>query len=145
MIKIISVGKIKENYLAKICDDYVKKINKYHPIQVIEVPFKNDLQKEGELILKHIKEKEEVFLLAISGKSFNSEQFSELIDRTFVKNSNITLIIGGSNGVSEKIKKLAKQQISFSKMTFPHQMFRLILFEQIYRGFKILNNEPYHK
>ncbi len=145
MIKIISVGKIKENYLAKICDGYVKKINKYHPIKVIEVPFKNDLKKEKEAILKNIKEKETVFLLAISGKSFSSEQFSELLDNCFIKNSNITLIIGGSNGVDDEIKKLAKQQISFSKMTFPHQMFRLILFEQIYRAFKILNNEPYHK
>ncbi len=145
MIKIISVGKIKESYLQKACEAYQKRIAKYHLLKVIEIPFKDNLVKERDLILKNINDKDFVLLLAISGIQISSEELSELIEKTFINHPNITLIIGGSNGVHEDIKKIAKKQISFSKMTFPHQMFRLILFEQIYRAFKIINNEKYHK
>ena len=103
------------------------------------------LEKEKDLILKNIKSKDNIIILDILGKELDSVEFSNLIEKELSLNSNITFIIGSSNGLHADIKKLTNFKISFSKMTFPHQLFRIILLEQIYRSFRILNNEAYHK
>ena len=151
MIKIICVGKIKENFYKEAEKEYLKRLSKYTKIDIVEIPDQNDqdinyaLTKEKDLILKNIKDKDNIIILDIKGKDYTSEGFSNFINDELTYNSNITFIIGSSNGLSDEIKKLASKSISFSKMTFPHQLFRIILLEQIYRGFKIINNESYHK
>ena len=125
MIKIICVGKIKEKYLKDAIEEYKKRITKYSKIEIIEVPDQTDniLTKEKNLILKHLNQKDYIITLAIEGKSITSTEFATKIDNIFITHPNI----------------------SFSKMTFPHQLFRVLLLEQIYRCFKINNNESYHK
>lgn len=151
MIKIICVGKIKENFYKEAEKEYLKRLSKYTKIDLVEIPDQNDqdinyaLDKEKDLIIKSIKDKDNIIILDIKGNEYTSEEFSNFINSELTYNSNITFIIGSSNGLSEEIKKLASKSISFSKMTFPHQLFRIILLEQIYRGFKIINNESYHK
>lgn len=152
MIKILCVGKIKEKYLVDAIDEYKKRISKYTKLEIIEI---NDettnnpnvtLQKEKEKILNHINKKDYNIILDINGKMLNSVELSNKIDNIFTtQNSNITFIIGGSCGLHEEIKQIADYSLSFSKLTFPHQLFRILLLEQIYRSFKILNNETYHK
>lgn len=144
MIKIICVGKIKENYIKEGIIDYQKRISKYHKIEIIEVMDSN-IEEERNRILKYIDNKDYLITLDIEGNSINSLELADKIDKTFITNSNITFIIGGSNGIHKDIKDLSNYSLSFSKLTFPHQLFRLILLEQIYRCFKILNNETYHK
>ena len=104
-----------------------------------------NIDKEKEFILRHINKKDYIITLEIEGNQVDSLKFADLIDKTMITNSNITFIIGGSYGLHDDIKKLADYKLSFSKMTFPHQLFRVILLEQIYRCFKIINNETYHK
>lgn len=151
MIKIICIGKVKENYLKGAIVEYIKRINKYTKIEIIEL---NDLdklnvddilKKEGESILKKIKEKDYVITLEIEGLKMNSNQLAWKIDNILTINSNIDFVIGGSYGLSEAVKKRSNLKLSFSDLTFPHQLFRVILLEQIYRSFKIINNEAYHK
>ena len=144
MIKIICVGKVKEKYLRDGIDDYLKRITKYHKIELIEI---NDsyIEDEAKGIFKYINPKDYVITLEIEGNMINSKELSNIIDKTFITNSNIDFIIGGSDGLSNSIKNISDYKLSFSKFTFPHQLFRLILLEQIYRSFKILNNETYHK
>jgi len=144
MIKIICVGKIKEKYLKDGIDDYLKRLSKYHKINIIELADTNIIE-EGNEIIKHIDSKDYVISLAIEGNNLSSIELSEKIDKTFITNSCITFIIGGSNGIREDIKGKSNYLLSFSKLTYPHGLFRLILLEQIYRSFKILNNESYHK
>ena len=144
MIKIICVGKVKEKYLRDMIDDYIKRISKYHKIEIIELTDSN-INKEKEELLRVINTKDYNIVMDIDGNNLSSKEFAEKIDKTFLINSNITFIIGGSDGVSPEIKELANYRLSFSKLTFPHQLFRGILLEQIYRAFKILNNESYHK
>ena len=144
MIKIICVGKVKEKYLRDMIDDYIKRISKYHKIEIIEL-IDSNINKEKEELLKVINTKDYNIVMDIDGNNLSSIEFAEKIDKTFLINSNITFIIGGSDGVSQEIKKLANYRLSFSRLTFPHQLFRGILLEQIYRAFKILNNESYHK
>ena len=144
MIKIISIGKIKEKYLKDGIEDYLKRITKYHKIHLIELPDSN-IDSEGNEIIKYLNNKDYIISLAIEGTNLSSEELSKKIDNIFITNPNITFIIGGSNGIREDIKKRSNYLLSFSKMTFPHGLFRLILLEQIYRSFKILNNETYHK
>ena len=144
MIKIICVGKVKEKYLRDMIDDYIKRISKYHKIEIIELADSN-INKEKEELLRVINTKDYNIVMDIDGNNLSSREFAEKIDKTFLINSNITFIIGGSDGVSPEIKELANYRLSFSKLTFPHQLFRCILLEQIYRAFKILNNESYHK
>lgn len=144
MIKIISIGKIKENYLKEAINDYQKRINKYHKLEIIEIEDDNIIN-EKDRILKHINKKDYLIALDIQGIELTSIELSKKIDNIFINNSNITFIIGGSNGIHDSIKNIVNYKLSFSKMTFPHQLFRLILLEQIYRSFKILNNETYHK
>ena len=144
MIKIICVGSLKEQYLKDLVNDYHKRINKYHKLEIIEVK-DSDILEEGNLILKNIKQNEYIICLSINGKDYDTLSFTDTIDKTMQINSNITFVIGGSNGISNKVIERSDKQISFSKLTFPHGLFRGILIEQIYRSFKILNNESYHK
>ena len=144
MIKVICVGKLKEKYLTDACLEYKKRISKYTNIEIIELKDSN-IEKEKEEILKHIDKKDYIITLQIDGESIDSVELSKKIDKVFISNPNITFIIGGSDGLDEEIKKLSNYSLSFSKLTFPHQLFRVMLLEQIYRSFKILNNETYHK
>lgn len=145
MIKIICLGKIKENYLNELIHDYESRINRYHKLEIIELKDEDNVTKEEQSILSHINSKDFVITLEIEGKELSSIEFAKLIDTTFISHSNITFIIGSSLGLSEEVKKRSNYALSFSKMTYPHGLFRGILLEQIYRSFKILNNETYHK
>lgn len=151
MIKIICFGKIKEPYLKEALKDYEKRLSKYTRLSIIELndePDKNKevaLKKEKETLLKVLTKKDNLIILDINSKSYNSKEFAANLNKELVLNNNITFLIGSSNGLNEEIKKLTTKKISFSQLTFPHGLFRLILLEQIYRSFKILNNESYHK
>ena len=145
MIKIICLGKIKEEYLKKLISDYQKRISRYHRIEIIELNDSNDLKKEANDILNHISNQEYVIALDITGNTLSSIELAQKIDKTFLNHSTITFIIGSSYGLDESIKKRADYRLSFSQLTFPHGLFRGILLEQIYRSFKIINNESYHK
>lgn len=150
MIKIICVGKIKEKYLKEAIFDYQKRISKYTKIELIELPdydfdIKKTLSKEKDNILKVIKPNDYNILLDLDGKSFTSLEFAFKLLNLREKYPNINFIIGGSFGVDTAIKEKCQERISFSKLTFPHQLFRVIFLEQIYRSFKIINNEEYHK
>ena len=144
MIKIICIGKIKEKFYRDSIEEYMKRLSKYHKVEIIELPDSN-IKQEKELILKKIDSKDYIITMEIEGKQLTSKELSEMIDKTFLNYSNITFIIGGSDGLDDEIKNLSNYKLSFSKLTFPHQLFRVILLEQIYRSFKILNNETYHK
>ena len=145
MIKIICVGKIKENYLNELIDDYLKRISKYHKIEIIEVKDSDNLKIETDNLLKVINQKDYNIALCLDGKTFDSVDLAHHIDNLFTHNSTLSFIIGGSNGLSDDIIKMCKEQISFGSLTFPHGLFRGVLLEQIYRSFKINNNERYHK
>ena len=151
MIKIITVGKLKESYLKEAEQEYLKRISKYTNIEIIEVEdSKIDqeniaLEEEKDKILKHLTGKEYLITLEIKGKELSSVEFAGKIDKTLISNSNITFIIGGSYGIHLSILEKTNYSLSFSKMTFPHQLFRILLLEQIFRSYKILNNEKYHK
>lgn len=144
MIKLICVGKIKEKYLTDGINDYFKRINKYHKFEIIEV--EDSIPSIEEIkIMKYIDNRDYVITLEIEGKSLSSPEFADKLDKTFISNSNITFVIGGSYGLSDNIKNRSNYKLSFSNMTFPHGLFRLIFLEQLYRCFKIINNETYHK
>lgn len=151
MIKVICVGKIKERYLIDAVNEYQKRLSKYTKLMIVEVSDIDNpnidivLNKEKELIKKYIEEKDYVITLEIEGNMLSSEELAGKIDNTFNTNSNITFIIGGSYGLHQEIKDRSNYKLSFSKLTFPHQLFRVNLLEQIYRAFKINNNESYHK
>ena len=145
MIKIICLGKLKEKYLKEAQQEYFKRIHKYSKIEIIELQDLDNLQKEKELIEKYIGDRDYVITLEIEGKSISSEELAKKIESIYNTNSTITFIIGSSLGLHEDIKKRSNYKLSFSKLTFPHQLFRIILLEQIYRIFKINNNETYHK
>lgn len=157
-ISIISVGKLKEKYLKEGIEEYKKRLSRYCTIEIIEVPdekapenlsIKEEEQvkeKEGQAILKHIKDNTYVIALDIKGKMLSSEELSELLgELALTGNSTIAFVIGGSLGLSKEVLQRANYKLSFSKMTFPHQLMRLILLEQVYRGYRILKGEPYHK
>ena len=150
MIKIIAVGKLKESYFREAVEEYLKRLSKYTKIEIMEVPDENydivkTLEKEKDSILKHISDKDYVITLEIEGKEMTSIELSNKINDTLINNSDITFIIGGSYGLHNIIKERSNYRLSFSKMTFPHQLFRIMLLEQLYRSYKILNNETYHK
>ena len=145
MIKIICVGKLKENYLIDLLNDYKSRINKYHHIEIIELKDSN-INDESKEIIKYINNNDYIISMDIKGKKYNSIEFKNKIESLFNNSiSNITFIIGGSDGINNIIKEKSNELISFSDMTFPHGLFRGILLEQIYRSFKIMNNESYHK
>ena len=157
-ISIVTVGKLKEKYLKQGIEEYLKRLGSYAKVEVIEVPDEKApeelsetemiqvKQKEGERILAKIGLDTYVIALAINGKLKSSEELADTLDKlaTYGK-SKIAFVIGGSLGVSDEVLKRADEQLSFSKMTFPHQLMRLILVEQIYRAFRINRGEPYHK
>lgn len=151
MIKIICVGKLKEKYWKDAVLEYSKRISKYTKIEVIEVSDYNSndintiLVQEKNDIVKYIGDRDFVITMEIEGKQLDSVELAKKIDSIYLNYSNITFIIGGSYGMHDEIKKRSNYALSFSKMTFPHQMFRIMLLEQIYRCYKILNNESYHK
>lgn len=151
MIKIICIGKLKESYWQSAANEYLKRLTKYTKIQIIECPdydrmdIGKILEKEKNEILKHVSEKDYIITMEIDGKIMDSISFSYYIEQKQASYGNICFIIGGSYGLHQEIKNIRKEALSFSKMTFPHQLFRIILLEQIYRGYKIKNNETYHK
>lgn len=151
MIKIITVGSIKEKYLKEAVLEYKKRLSKYSNIEIIEVKDEGLVEKEkailleGEKIKKHISSRDYIITLEINGQELTSVEFSNKLDKILIENSNIAFIIGGSYGLSKEITTLSRLHLSFSKMTFPHQLFRVLLLEQFYRAFKIKNNESYHK
>ncbi|NLL19561.1 MAG: 23S rRNA (pseudouridine(1915)-N(3))-methyltransferase RlmH [Clostridia bacterium] len=157
-ITIIGVGKIKENYLVKAIDEYKKRLGRYCKLTIVEVPdvkapeSLSDKEREqvktaeGASILSQLKDGMYVVALDIKGRMLTSEELAEKIDDLGVQgHSHLAFIIGGSLGLSEQVLKKADFRLSFSPMTFPHQLMRLILLEQIYRSFKIIKGEPYHK
>ena len=151
MIKIITVGSLKEKYLKEAVEEYSKRLRKYTDIEMIEIkdegllPPLQAMEKEREKIKKHLSEKDYIITLEIEGKELSSEELAKKLEDIQMINSNITFIIGGSYGIEKSIKEKAKFHLSFSKLTFPHQLFRVLLLEQIYRAFKIMNHESYHK
>lgn len=157
-IDIICVGNIKEKYYIDAIKEYSKRLISYTDINIIEVDeyklpnnpsnaqINDGLEKEREIIESKIKDRSYIIALAIEGKQISSEDLSKKIqDITIEGYSNITFLIGSSYGMSQKLKNRANLKLSFSKMTFPHQLIRVVLTEQIYRAFKIMRNEPYHK
>ncbi len=157
-INIIAVGKIKEDFLKKACAEYAKRMSRFCKLNVIEVadeamsdrPSESEkqaiLQKEGAKIENAVKNTDVLITLCVEGKQMASEAFADFMQTECVKGANtFTFIIGGSLGLSEEIKKKSKLRLSFSEMTFPHQLMRVVLMEQIYRAFKINANESYHK
>lgn len=152
MLKLICVGKVKDASLKALIDDYQKRIQKYHKLEVIEVkdePIRDNekevLDIEASRIMSKIYKDDYVILLDLHGESLDSVSFAKKIDKLFVSYSKITFVIGGSLGLGEEVRKRANYRLKLSDMTFLHQMTRLIILEQIYRCFKILNHETYHK
>ncbi len=151
MIKIIAVGNIKENYLKEAMEEYRKRINKFTNIKIIEIKEEGKVEQEKALeleqekIKRYLEEKDYIITLEIDGQEISSVELAQKIDKILIEHSTITFIIGGSYGLSDKIKEKGNLHLSFSKMTFPHQLFRVLLLEQIYRVYKINNNEAYHK
>lgn len=151
MIKITTVGQIKEKYIQDAIKEYKKRLSKYTNIEVIEVKDEGLVEEvkaiklEAEKIKKHINDRDYIVTLEIEGKQMTSVEFANKIDNILIENSNVDFIIGGSYGLSDDIKNMSRLHLSFSKMTFPHQLFRVLLLEQIYRAYKINNNESYHK
>lgn len=157
-ISILTVGKIKEKYLSDAILEYSKRLSRYCKLEIIQVQDEKTPDKTSDVQIKQIKEKEGarlnqyikddayVIALAIDGKQLSSEELAEKINSLGINGeSHIQFVIGGSLGLSDEILKRADFKLSFSKMTFPHQLMRVILLEQIYRSYRIINNEPYHK
>lgn len=157
-IRILSVGKIKEKYLNDGIAEYAKRLGRYCKLSFIQVADEKTpdraseainrqiKQTEGERLLKHIREQDYVIALAIDGKMLDSVELSGFFSRLGVEGKScIDLVIGGSLGLSESVLKRADYKLSFSRMTFPHQLMQMILLEQVYRSYRIMNNEPYHK
>ena len=158
MIKIIAVGKLKEKYLTEAAAEYAKRLNSYTRLEIIQVPDEKCPEgapdavreqvknKEGSRILDNITDKEYVITLEIKGKKLTSEGFAQHMEMLWnLGKPDIVFVIGGSLGLSAEVSDRADYMLSFSDMTFPHQLMRVILMEQIYRSFKIIRNEPYHK
>lgn len=157
-ITLITVGKIKEKYLKDAIAEYTKRLSKYCKLEIVEVADEKTPDnasevvedairaKEAERILKYVKDDAYVITLEIQGKQLNSEELAEKIDKLGIQGtSHIVFIIGGSIGLGEAVLKKSNYALSFSKMTFPHQLMRVILLEQVYRSYRIISGEPYHK
>ena len=157
-ITLITVGKIKEKYLKDAIAEYTKRLSKYCKLEMIEVADEKTPDnasavvedsiraKEAERILKHVKDDAYVITLEIGGKQLSSEELADKIDKLGVQGtSHIIFIIGGSIGLGQDVLNKSDYALSFSKMTFPHQLMRVILLEQVYRSYRIINGEPYHK
>ena len=159
MIKVtlICLAKLKEKYLREAVNEYQKRLSRYcsldiielEPVRLPEKPSQSEIDqallKEADMILKRIPQNSELYTLCIEGKELSSEQFAEKVDALQSGGKSLTFVIGSSYGISNKVKALANFKLSFSKMTFPHQLFRVMLLEQIYRAFKINEGSAYHK
>ncbi len=145
MIKILCVGKIKEDYLKELILDYKKRINKYIKLDIIELKDNVIYDKEIDGILNNMKTSDYNIALDLNGTMLSSEELALKIEKILPMNSNITFIIGGSLGLDDRVRSKCQEVISFSHLTFPHGLFRGILLEQIYRACKINNHESYHK
>ena len=151
MMKLICIGKVKEKFFSDSVEEYKKRLSRYTKLEIIELDdIKGDnpeiiLEKEGKEIEKYISPKDYIITLEIEGKQYTSEEFSKKFETIQIENPNITFIIGGSYGIHQKIKNMSNLKISFSKFTFPHTLFRTIFLEQLYRAYKIMHNETYHK
>jgi len=146
--KIITIGNLKEEYLKKGVAEYQKRLSKYGKVDFLELPEspRDNVTEEGTNILKRIKDDDFVIAMAIDGKQLSSTELAKYLEETFTyKTSSISFIIGGSNGLDQSVINRANFKLSFSKLTFPHQLMKLILVEQIYRSVKIIKNEQYHK
>ena len=157
-ITVITVGKIKEKYLKDAIAEYCKRLSKYCKLEIVEVADEKTpdnasevvedaiRSKEAERILKYVKDDAFVITLEINGKQLSSEELADKIDKLGVQGtSHIIFIIGGSIGLGQEVLQKSNYALSFSKMTFPHQLMRVVLLEQIYRSYRIINGEPYHK
>ena len=156
-INIICIGKIKESFFKDAINEYSKRLSKYCKLNIIELPDEKIPDKINQSIIDNIKEKEcnniishipkDTYLICLDlkGKELSSEEFSKKLDTLSLMTSSITFVIGGSLGITTKLLSLSKKSICFSKMTFPHQLIRVFLLEQLFRGFKISNNETYHR
>ena len=156
-ITIIAVGKLKKSFLQDGVSEYVKRLSRFSKIRIIEIKdrapvnevpseINKVIESEGQDILKHLKKEAYTIALDINGKQMTSEAFADIINNRAINGiADFIFIIGGSYGLSSQVKKAVNYRLSFSKMTFPHQLFRLMLLEQIYRAFKISRHETYHK
>lgn len=156
-ITVIALGRLKEKYLLEACNEYKKRLTRYCSLDIIEIEpvrlpekpsdaeVKTALQKEAQIIVKKIPQNSDVYTLCVEGKPLSSEKFAENISASQNMGKNITFIIGSSYGLCESVKAMSKLKLSFSQMTFPHQLFRTMLLEQIYRAFKINEGSTYHK
>lgn len=157
-ITIIAVGRLKEKFYREAVMEYTKRLSRYCKLVITEVPDEKTpdhssiteaekiKEKEGQRILKYVKEDAFLIALEIQGKKLNSVEFAEKIELLGIQGeSNLVFVIGGSLGLHESVLKRADELLSFSEMTFPHQLMRVILLEQLYRGYRIVNHEPYHK
>ena len=153
-INLITIGDIKEKYLKDAIAEYSKRISRFADLKIIEIKenvaktnnqqdILNALKKDAVEIKKHLKG--HIICLDIQGKQFSSENFAKNIEKISLSNSEISFVIGASNGIDNEIKSIANEKMSFSSMTFPHQLMRVIFLEQLYRAFTILNNISYHK
>ena len=157
-ITVVAVGKIKEKFFADAVSEYRKRLGRYCKLEILQVADektsdgagealeKQIKDREGERLLSHIRDGEYVFALAIEGKMMSSEEMAQKMERLGVEGrSQVVFVIGGSLGLSEAVLRRADEHLSFSKMTFPHQLMRVILLEQIYRSYRIMTGGPYHK
>lgn len=157
-IQIICVGKLKEKYWTSACEEYMKRLSRYCDVNITELKEarlpdspsaaqeRQVIEEEGNSIIRHIKDGAFVISLEINGESLDSRQLAQKIENLMVTGkSHVVFVIGGSLGLSSQVSSRADMKLSFSKMTFPHQMMRVILLEQFYRAVKIMKNEPYHK
>lgn len=156
-IQIVCIGKIKETYLKDAIAEYTKRLSKYCKLTILELPdekipeklnssISDEIKKkECDSILKHLKKDSHIICLDLTGKQLSSEEFSVHIQNLSMQTSHITFIIGGSLGITEELLKLSQEKICFSKMTFPHQLIRVFLLEQLFRAFKIANGKTYHR
>lgn len=156
-ITVITVGKLKEKYLKEAVLEYSKRLSRFVKLEIIEIPdckipenaSKSQelsvLEKEGDLILSKIKPNSHLICMCIEGKQLSSTEIADEIESISMTKSHITFVIGGSLGIADKVKNMADLKLSFGKITLPHQLMRVILLEQVFRGFKIINNETYHK
>ncbi|MBQ9531391.1 MAG: 23S rRNA (pseudouridine(1915)-N(3))-methyltransferase RlmH [Eubacterium sp.] len=156
-INIIAVGKLKEKYLVDACSEYLKRLKAYAKVEIIQIneykandnPSVSEIEiikeKEGEMILSKISKGAFVIPMCIEGNQLSSEEFSKKIENIMLSNGEIDFIIGGSFGLSDKVKQRGNLKLSFGKITLPHQLMRVVLCEQIYRAFSIMNNSKYHK
>ena len=144
-IKLVVVGKLKEKFYADACSEYLKRLNRYAEVTVCELRDRtvNEVKEESDDILSELKGY--TVLTDIGGDALSSEQFSQMLDKAFLNYDTVTMVIGGSCGVDDRVRNAAKKKVSFGRMTYPHMLMRVILLEQIYRAFTISEGTPYHK